>query len=201
MTNESGNADNGREAARGIPCESEGGSRACIDELAVAPRGTRRQSARQRRAGRVSAPLVVVPTTGDGDQGTHRHPDEGSTRVAPRAPVRVNARPSVGEGMIPERAGCGKPARPVRRAATGNGVGLNRVRPAHHRASRRLYPRAAMIAEDPGPVRVLATESIAGPTFEGACARTGPGDPRGRGQRGPRAVNEAVMDQNTSQNQ
>ena len=40
-----------------------------------------------------------------------------------------------------------------------------------------------MIAEDPGPVRVLATESIAGPTPEGACARTGPGDPRGRGQR------------------
>ena len=51
-----------------------------------------------------------------------------------------------------------------------------------------------MIAEDFGPVvhnghvRVLATESIAGPTVEGACARTarvytGPKDPRGRGQR------------------
>ena len=40
-----------------------------------------------------------------------------------------------------------------------------------------------MIAEDPGPVRVLATESIAGPTDEGARARSGPGDPRGRGQR------------------
>ena len=73
------------------------------------------------------------------------------------------------------------------------------------RTSPHFSLRAAMIAEDPGPVRVLATESIAGPTFEGAfegaCARTGPGDPRGRGQRGPRAVNEAVMDQNTSQNQ
>ena len=61
-----------------------------------------------------------------------------------------------------------------------------------------------MIAEDFGPVvhnghvRVLATESIAGPTVEGACARTarvytarvytarvytGPKDPRGHGQR------------------
>ena len=29
--------------------------------------------------------------------------------------------------------------------------------------------------EDPGPVRVLATESMAGPMFEGARARTGPG--------------------------
>ena len=46
-----------------------------------------------------------------------------------------------------------------------------------------ISPRAAMIAADPGPVRVLATESIAGPTPEGARARTGPGDPRGRGQR------------------
>ena len=42
-----------------------------------------------------------------------------------------------------------------------------------------------MIAEDFGRVRVLATESIAGPTVEGACARTGPKDPRGRGQRSP----------------
>ena len=51
-----------------------------------------------------------------------------------------------------------------------------------------------MIAEDFGPVvhnghvRVLATESIAGPTVEGACARTArvytrPKDPRGHGQR------------------
>ena len=42
-----------------------------------------------------------------------------------------------------------------------------------------------MIAEDFGPVRVLATESIAGTTVEGARARTGPKDPRGRGQRSP----------------
>ena len=51
-----------------------------------------------------------------------------------------------------------------------------------------------MIAEDFGPVvhnghvRVLATESIAWSTVEGACARTarvytGPKDPRGHGQR------------------
>ena len=44
-------------------------------------------------------------------------------------------------------------------------------------------PGAVMIAEDFGPVRVLATESIAGPTVEGACACTGPKDPRGHGQR------------------
>ena len=42
-----------------------------------------------------------------------------------------------------------------------------------------------MIAEDFGRVRVLATESMAGPMVEGACARTGPKDPRGRGQRSP----------------
>ena len=40
-----------------------------------------------------------------------------------------------------------------------------------------------MIAEDFGPVRVLATESIAGTTFEVARARTGPKDRRGHGQR------------------
>ena len=45
-----------------------------------------------------------------------------------------------------------------------------------------------MIAEDFGPVRVLATESIAGPMVEGACARTGPKDPRGRGQRSPESA-------------
>ena len=46
-----------------------------------------------------------------------------------------------------------------------------------------------MIAEDFGPVRVLATESIAGTTFEVACARTGPKDRRGRGQRSLRTLN------------
>ena len=53
-----------------------------------------------------------------------------------------------------------------------------------------------MIAEDFGPVRVLATESIAGTTVEGARARTGPKDPRGsparsaggRGQRSPQSA-------------
>ena len=60
-------------------------------------------------------------------------------------------------------------------------------------------PGAVMIAEDFGPVvhnghvRVLATESIAGTTVEGACARTarvytGTKDPRGRGQRSPPSV-------------
>ena len=73
-------------------------------------------------------------------RGIAASPTSAQQIVAPRAPVRASARPSVGEGMIPERAGCGKSARPVRRAATGNGVGLNRVMPAHHRASRRLYP-------------------------------------------------------------
>ena len=51
------------------------------------------------------------------------------------------------------------------------------------RASPDISPVAAMIAEDFGSVRVLATENIAGTTFEVACARTGPKDRRGRGQR------------------
>ena len=59
-------------------------------------------------------------------------------------------------------------------------LGLDQRFPSPH-----FSPGAAMIAEDPGPVRVLATESMAGPMFEGARARTGPGDPRGRGQRSP----------------
>ena len=61
-----------------------------------------------------------------------------------------------------------------------------------------ISPVATMIAEDFGSVRVLATESpqpgsarglplawesIAGTTVEVACARTGPKDRRGRGQR------------------
>ena len=150
------------------------------------PRSGRQVVPGARRAHPTSAPLVVVSEAQARRQGDDPLPRRVSIRqVGTRTPGRDDARPSVGEGMIPERAGCGKTARPVRRAATGNGVGLNRVRPAHHRASRRLYPGAAMIAEDPGPVRVLATESMAGPMFEGARARTGPGDPRGRGQRGP----------------
>ena len=40
-----------------------------------------------------------------------------------------------------------------------------------------------MIAEDFGPLRVLATESIAVTTVEVARARRGPKDRRGRGQR------------------
>ena len=73
-------------------------------------------------------------------RGLTANPTSAQHAVAPRAPVRADARPSVGEGMIPERAGCGKSARPVRRAATGNGVGINRIMPARHRASRRLHP-------------------------------------------------------------
>ena len=90
-------------------------------------------------------------------RGFTASPTSAQHVVASRTPVRASARPSVGEDMIPERAGCGKSARPVRRAATGNGVGLNRVVPARHRASRRLYPRAAMIAEDFCCMRVLAS--------------------------------------------
>ena len=41
-----------------------------------------------------------------------------------------------------------------------------------------------MIAPDFGRMRVLATESIAPPMVEGACARMRPKDKRGRGQRG-----------------
>ena len=64
-------------------------------------------------------------------------------------PVGDNTQPSVGEGRIPETAGCGKSARPVRRAAPGNGVGMNGVVPAHHRASRRLLPRPPYAVTNP----------------------------------------------------
>ena len=52
-----------------------------------------------------------------------------------------------------------------------------------------------MIAEDFGPVRVLATESIAGTTFEVARARTGLKDRRGlparsAGGRGQRSLQQ-----------
>ena len=58
-----------------------------------------------------------------------------------------------------------------------------------------------MIAEDFRPVRVLATESIAGPTVEGARARTGRKDRRGRGQRSPHAREEVRDWANAMENQ
>ena len=59
----------------------------------------------------------------------------------------------------------------------------NGAHKARHGPSPHFSPGAVMIAEDFGPVRVLGTESIAGTTVEGPRARTGPKDPRGRGQR------------------
>ena len=43
-------------------------------------------------------------------------------RAALGPPGSEGARPAVGEGMLAERAGCGRAARAVRRAATGNGA-------------------------------------------------------------------------------
>ena len=40
-------------------------------------------------------------------RGFTASPTSAQHIVAPRAPVRASARPSVGEGMILERAGCG----------------------------------------------------------------------------------------------
>ena len=40
-------------------------------------------------------------------RGFTANPTSAQQVVAPRPPVRASARPSVGEGMIPERAGCG----------------------------------------------------------------------------------------------
>ena len=62
-------------------------------------------------------------------------------------------------------------------------AGVVLLRLAGLSASPHFSPVAAMIAEDFGSVCVLATESIAGPTVEVACAHTGPKDRRGRGQR------------------
>ena len=126
-----------------------------------------------------SAPPVVVSETQERRQGDPPLPRRVSASAdGTRPPDGDDARPSVGEGMIPERAGCGKSARPVRRAATGNGAGINRIMPARHRASRRLYPRAAMIAQDFARVRVLASGSI-------AAAYGGAEHVRARGQKCP----------------
>ena len=57
------------------------------------------------------------------------------------------------------------------------------VRVMNGAPSPHFSPGAAMIAEDFRPVRVLATESIAVSMVEGARARTGRKDRRGRGQR------------------
>ena len=62
----------------------------------------------------------------------------------------------------------------------------------HRAPSPHFSPGAVMIAEDFGSVRVLATESIAGTTVEGARARTGPKDPRGRGQRSPQSARSSA---------
>ena len=95
-----------------------------------------------------SAPLVVAPVTQDGRAGDAPHPRRVlGLATGAGEPVGEDGRPSVCEGMILERAGCGKSARPVRRAAAGDGVGINRVVPAHHRASRRLYPMRRMMPE------------------------------------------------------
>ena len=121
-----------RGASQGTTCESEGGSRGCIGKLAVALDLT--------ALGAVIGPASgCAGSTRWAARGFTASPTSAQHVVAPRAPVRASARPSVGEGMILERAGCGKSARPVRRAATGNGVGINRIMPARHRASRRLY--------------------------------------------------------------
>ena len=78
-----------------------------------------------------------------------------------------------------ERAGSGRP-----RGQQAGAAGHGRTPTPH------FSPGAVMIAEDFGSVRVLATESIAGTTVEGARARTarvytGTKNPRGRGQRSP----------------
>ena len=63
------------------------------------------------------------------------------------------------------------------------------IKESVHGSSPHIAPRAAMIAPDFAPVRTTLasrspTGSIAPPTVEGACARTGAKDKRGPGQRG-----------------
>ena len=80
-----------------------------------------------RPSHRSSAPPVVVWETQDRRPGDAPLPKRvPGLGPGTHAPVSDDAQPSVGVGMILERAGCGKFARPVRRAATGNGVGINR---------------------------------------------------------------------------
>ena len=81
----------------------------------------------------------------------------------------------------------------MRQAPGGNLVAPGRGGYAPAGSSPHFSPGAVMIAEDFGPVRVLATESIAGTTVEGARARTGPKDPRGRGQRSPQSARSSAI--------
>ena len=102
--------------------------------------------------------------------------DRSPSRLEPRG-----CRNRRGRGQTASRRGC---ARWARRALHYDG---GCAAPSPH-----FSPGAVMIAEDFGPVRVLATESIAGTTVEGARARTGPKDPRGRGQRSPHSARWSV---------
>ena len=55
-----------------------------------------------------------------GAESVGRGGAEGRQRAALGPPGSEGTRPAVGEGMLAERAGCGRAARAVRRAATGN---------------------------------------------------------------------------------
>ena len=65
--------------------------------------------------------------------------------------------------------------------------------PARHRASRRLYPRAAMIAQDFARVRVLASGSI-------AAAYGGAEHVRARGQKTSEGAAALSVPRRTSKN-
>ena len=119
--------------------------------------GEPRRAARQRRPRRPVAEAPPRVYLGESPRGgPHQASDEAVVLHPPRQPL---------EQYLP----------------------MVKLAPVYPReaASPHFSPGAVMIAEDFGRVRVLATESIAGPTVEGACARTGPKDPRGRGQRSP----------------
>ena len=136
---------------------------------------------------------IRVPTIIEFDPGRPEHHTRLDAAVRPRRGAghrhgqHPGARVHRGTGVWdPCSARCGQRHRPHQARSVHYHQWRCRIGDATRGgdgSSPHFSPGAVMIAEDFGPVRVLATESIAGPTVEGACARTGPKDPRGHGQR------------------
>ncbi len=124
------------------------------------------------------------------ETGAVRDRRGGGRVLAVRAQVRGGGHPAAGGGRRslrtdvragPPAKSCGASSRCTERfTVRAIPPSLSHWTAGCHGPGPHFSPGAVMIAEDFGPVvhnghvRVLATESIAGPTVEGACARTGP---------------------------
>ena len=149
-------------------------------------------------------PGAAVARDGRGAGPARRRPRAGRSRASTRRWTsgcrRRSTKPTDRCPGWPPAKSCGASSRCTERfTVRAIPPSLSHWTAGCHGPSPHFSPGAVMIAEDFGPVvhnghvRVLATESIAGPTVEGACARTarvytarvhtGPKDPRGHGQR------------------